>query len=173
MSLLPIVLHPDPRLKKMCDPVVKITDEIRALADNMLETMYDAPGIGLAAPQVGVANLMAAVWFLIMLLFGGFLVNIQTISPGYAWIRYISIFYYTFEILITNELTNVMLTFNAPGYPAIPIEGEVFLKTIGMEADYQMRNISCLMALTVGFALLSYILLCLRVPASTSTISPK
>ena len=129
--------------------------------------------ISIAAPQVGVANLMAAVWFLIMLLFGGFLVNIQTISPGYAWIRYISIFYYTFEILITNELTNVMLTFNAPGYPAIPIEGEVFLKTIGMEADYQMRNISCLMALTVGFALLSYILLCLRVPASTSTISPK
>ncbi|HMO06697.1 MAG TPA: peptide deformylase [Paracoccaceae bacterium] len=50
----PILIHPDPRLKKVCDPVVEITDEVRRLADEMLETMYDAPGIGLAAPQVGV-----------------------------------------------------------------------------------------------------------------------
>ena len=51
---LPILLHPDPRLKKVTDPVADLSDELRALADNMLETMYDAPGIGLAAPQVGV-----------------------------------------------------------------------------------------------------------------------
>lgn len=50
----PILIHPDPRLKKMCDPVAAITPDIRALADDMLVTMYDAPGIGLAAPQVGV-----------------------------------------------------------------------------------------------------------------------
>ena len=50
----PILIHPDPRLKKPCDPVETITEEIRALAADMLETMYDAPGIGLAAPQVGV-----------------------------------------------------------------------------------------------------------------------
>ena len=50
----PILIHPDPRLKKVCAPVTDITDELRALADDMLETMYDAPGIGLAAPQVGV-----------------------------------------------------------------------------------------------------------------------
>lgn len=50
----PILLHPDPRLKKICDPVPDISDEVRQLADDMLETMYDAPGIGLAAPQVGV-----------------------------------------------------------------------------------------------------------------------
>lgn len=49
-----ILLHPDPRLKKMCDAVPDLTDELRALADDMLETMYDAPGVGLAAPQVGV-----------------------------------------------------------------------------------------------------------------------
>ncbi len=52
--LRPIVLHPDPRLKKICDPVADLSDELRVLADDMLETMYDAPGIGLAAPQVGV-----------------------------------------------------------------------------------------------------------------------
>ena len=53
---LPILLHPDPRLKKVTAPVADLSDELRALADNMLETMYDAPGIGLAAPQVGVLS---------------------------------------------------------------------------------------------------------------------
>ena len=52
--LRPILIHPDPRLKKVCDPVPEITEEIRVLAADMLETMYDAPGVGLAAPQIGV-----------------------------------------------------------------------------------------------------------------------
>ncbi len=50
----PILLHPDPRLKKLCEPVGAVTGEIRTLAADMLATMYDAPGVGLAAPQVGV-----------------------------------------------------------------------------------------------------------------------
>ena len=50
----PILIHPDPRLKKPCDAVDVVTPEIAALAADMLETMYDAPGVGLAAPQVGV-----------------------------------------------------------------------------------------------------------------------
>jgi peptide deformylase len=53
---LPIILHPDSRLKKTCAPVPDLSDDLRALANNMLETMYDAPGIGLAAPQVGVMS---------------------------------------------------------------------------------------------------------------------
>ena len=53
---LPIILHPDPRLKKTCAPVPDLSDDLRTLATNMLETMYDAPGIGLAAPQVGVMS---------------------------------------------------------------------------------------------------------------------
>ncbi|KIN65290.1 Peptide deformylase [Sulfitobacter noctilucae] len=54
MSVLPIVLWPDPRLTETCVPVAEITPEIEKLATDMLETMYDAPGRGLAAPQVGV-----------------------------------------------------------------------------------------------------------------------
>jgi peptide deformylase len=54
MSLKSILIHPDPRLKKVADPVSVITSELGRLAEDMLETMYDAPGIGLAAPQVGV-----------------------------------------------------------------------------------------------------------------------
>lgn len=49
-----ILLHPDPRLKKTAAPLADLSDELRALADDMLETMYDAPGVGLAAPQVGI-----------------------------------------------------------------------------------------------------------------------
>ena len=51
-----ILIHPDPRLKKVAVAVPDISDELRALADDMLETMYDAPGIGLAAPQIGVLD---------------------------------------------------------------------------------------------------------------------
>jgi len=54
MTIRPILLHPDPRLKKVCEPVAEVTPEIHALAADMLDTMYDAPGVGLAAPQVGV-----------------------------------------------------------------------------------------------------------------------
>jgi peptide deformylase len=52
----PILIHPDPRLKKLCDPVPAITADMGKLAEDMLATMYDAPGIGLAAPQIGVTR---------------------------------------------------------------------------------------------------------------------
>ncbi|MBL4872752.1 MAG: peptide deformylase [Rhodobacteraceae bacterium] len=54
MTLRNILLHPDPRLKKVCEPVADVDAKIRKLASDMLETMYDAPGVGLAGPQVGV-----------------------------------------------------------------------------------------------------------------------
>lgn len=48
-----ILIHPDPRLKKVCDAVDEIDGALAGLIEDMLETMYDAPGIGLAAPQIG------------------------------------------------------------------------------------------------------------------------
>lgn len=53
MAIREILTAPDPRLREVSKPVAKVTDEIRALMDDMLETMYEAPGIGLAAVQVG------------------------------------------------------------------------------------------------------------------------
>ena len=53
MALLPIITAPDPRLKITAKPVAKVDAEVRTLMDDMLQTMYAAPGIGLAAPQVG------------------------------------------------------------------------------------------------------------------------
>ena len=54
MAIRKILTVPDPRLKTVSTPVEKVDDELRALMDDMLETMYAAPGIGLAAIQVGV-----------------------------------------------------------------------------------------------------------------------
>jgi len=54
MTIRPLVLIPDSKLRLVSEPVKEITSEIRQLADDMLETMYDAPGVGLAAIQIGV-----------------------------------------------------------------------------------------------------------------------
>ncbi len=56
MAIREILVVPDPVLKLVSKPVEKVDDELRALMDDMLETMYDAPGIGLAAIQIGVAK---------------------------------------------------------------------------------------------------------------------
>ena len=54
MAIRQILHFPDPRLRKKATPVKSVTNDIRQLADDMLETMYDAPGIGLAANQINV-----------------------------------------------------------------------------------------------------------------------
>ena len=54
MSILNIVKEPDPILRKKCDEVHGVDQDLKKLMNDMLETMYNAPGIGLAAPQVGV-----------------------------------------------------------------------------------------------------------------------
>ena len=53
MTIKPLVILPDPVLRQLSKPVERIDDPLRKLADDMLETMYDAPGIGLAAIQIG------------------------------------------------------------------------------------------------------------------------
>jgi len=54
MTIRKILTEPDPFLRQKSEPVIEVNDEVRTLMDDMLETMYDAPGIGLAAIQVGV-----------------------------------------------------------------------------------------------------------------------
>jgi peptide deformylase len=56
MSTLPIISLPDPILRKQAADVERVDDELRRLIDDMFDTMYDAPGIGLAAPQVNVSR---------------------------------------------------------------------------------------------------------------------
>jgi peptide deformylase len=56
MAIRPLLILPDPKLRLVSEPVPAVTDEIRALARDMLDTMYDAPGVGLAAIQIGEAK---------------------------------------------------------------------------------------------------------------------
>ncbi|BCX49346.1 peptide deformylase [Haloferula helveola] len=59
--ILDIVQYGHPVLRERCQPVERVDDEVRKLAEDMVETMYDAQGVGLAAPQVGVALRLAVV----------------------------------------------------------------------------------------------------------------
>ena len=61
MSILPILQYPDPRLREKCVPAKDISDRIRKILNDMAETMYDAPGIGLAASQVGVPERLVVI----------------------------------------------------------------------------------------------------------------
>jgi peptide deformylase len=61
MSLLQIRIYPDPVLKKVATPVTEFDESLRQLASDMAETMYAAPGVGLAAPQVGVSKRLAVI----------------------------------------------------------------------------------------------------------------
>lgn len=61
MSLLPILLYPDPVLREKCAEVDVFDEELATLVADMIETMHEAPGVGLAAPQVGVGRRVAVV----------------------------------------------------------------------------------------------------------------
>ena len=61
MAVRDIITLPDPRLKLVSEPVARVDDAVRALMDDMLDTMYEAPGIGLAAIQIGVPKRVVVV----------------------------------------------------------------------------------------------------------------
>ena len=60
-KLIPIVKIPDPILRQIAQPVDEVTDGVRQLLDDMAATMYDAPGIGLAAPQINVSQRLVVI----------------------------------------------------------------------------------------------------------------
>jgi peptide deformylase len=61
MTIKPLIILPDPLLRQVSAPIERVDSDIRRLADDMLETMYDAPGIGLAAIQIGVPRRMLVI----------------------------------------------------------------------------------------------------------------
>ena len=56
-----ILIEPDPILRKKCEPLEQVNNEVRRLMEEMLETMYDAPGIGLAAVQIGILKRLVVI----------------------------------------------------------------------------------------------------------------
>ena len=79
MTIRRILTEPDPVLRQKSQPVDKVDDSVKKLMDDMVETMYDAPGIGLAAIQVGVPKIIF-VLFEIKLELEFFLVNIYFLT---------------------------------------------------------------------------------------------
>ncbi|MFC5759905.1 MULTISPECIES: peptide deformylase [unclassified Rhizobium] len=61
MTIKPLIILPDPVLRQVSKPIERVDADLQRLSDDMLETMYDAPGIGLAAIQIGVARRMLVI----------------------------------------------------------------------------------------------------------------
>jgi ABC-type multidrug transport system permease subunit len=120
--------------------------------------------LSIVSKNVGIANLLATVVLLVMILFGGFLLNVQTMPAYVAWLQWFSIFKYAFEIMMTNELSGLLLTFDAPGYPSVPVYGEVFLQTLGFDLSNQMRDVVCLIVIAIVLHVISFALLASQVP---------
>ncbi|CAI5705208.1 unnamed protein product [Peronospora effusa] len=120
---------------------------------------------GVLAKRVGTANLGATVVLLIMLLFGGFLLNSGTMPGSVGWLKHLSIFGYAFEILMANELEGTTLSFNAPGYPAIPVYGEVYLKTLGMDYTQRYYDVAALAFIAIILQVFAYFFLLHQVPS--------
>ncbi|KAG2796864.1 hypothetical protein PC129_g21277 [Phytophthora cactorum] len=120
--------------------------------------------VGVLSRRVGSANLAATVVLLIMLLFGGFLLNSETMPGSVGWLKHLSIFGYAFEILMANELEGIVLSFDAPGYPAVPVFGEVYLKTLGMDYTQRYYDVAALALIAIVLQFLAYVFLSLQVP---------
>merc|ERR1739848_750013 len=105
----------------------------------------------ICSPSAGVAGLVTIVVLLVSLLFGGFLANIDTIPVWLGWLRFLSIFYYAYEILIVNEIDGLNVNFDAANLP---------------------RDIAALFAMYVGLLLLAYVLLWALHSSSVATMKP-
>jgi ABC-type multidrug transport system ATPase subunit len=114
--------------------------------------------IATVSPTAGFASLATIVVLLIGLLFGGFLANADALPPWLAWMQYLSIFYYGFEILFVNEVHGLEVQFDAAGMD-VNVKGDLFLDTFNFSVDDLPRDIVCLFGIYVGLLIAAYLLL--------------
>ena len=148
-------------------------------------------GFGTAGRAALVMNLV----LLLSLLFAGFLVNVATITPALAWVHWLSVFFYGFEALTTNELSGVQLTFTAPagggggislpgmggggaspsgkGALSVDINGDTFLAAIGVDASHLVRDVAILDAYFFAFVAAGVGLLYYTMPRALVVRPPK
>jgi len=125
----------------------------------------------ICSPSAGVAGLVTIVVLLVSLLFGGFLANIDTIPVWLGWLRFLSIFYYAYEILIVNEIDGLNVNFDAASLD-VDVKGDLFLDVFNFDADNLPRDIAALFAMYVGLLLLAYVLLWALHSSSVATVKP-
>lgn len=106
------------------------------------------------------ANLIAVVWFVFCMLFGGLFLNGSGGSDTTEyinWLRFLSFFHYGYDALMINEFKGLNVWFNPSGYPGISITGQVFLENLSIDADNFGTDVGALFAFAVGFFALGFI----------------
>lgn len=110
-------------------------------------------------PSVAVGNLIAILTLFFSLLFGGFLVMKSGMKPWLHWICLLSIFNYSFEALMINELNGIWVEFNPAGHSITPINGKELLINMGMNVNDLSFDVAMLGVVTGVFIIAGYILL--------------
>ena len=88
----------------------------------------------------------------------------------WIWLTHLSTFGYAFEILMVNELEGTPLSFDVPGYPAIPVYGEVYLGTLGMDYADGYYDVAALAAIACVLQFLALCFLLRQVPSNHDTV---
>lgn len=112
--------------------------------------------------SVGGATLCGSVLILTSALFGGLLLNVESMPPALQWIRKLSFFMYGFEVLAVNEFNGLLLQFNPNGINGPEIRGETFMQVLALDTspetmanDLKVLGLLSLAYLLIGFVVLS------------------
>ncbi|KAI3653144.1 hypothetical protein MP228_002569 [Amoeboaphelidium protococcarum] len=116
----------------------------------------------LCGNHLSLANLIAVMWMLFSMLFGGFLLNKDNIHPAFQWLPYLSFYNFAFEALIVNELIDISLSDKQVGIP-IQVPGTVILKTFGFNKDNFWPDVFSLVYMFIVFIVVAFIFLQLLV----------
>lgn len=113
----------------------------------------------------GVGTVLLSFLLLQMAIFGGFLSNTAAMPAPVAWLRYLSLFYYSFESLVANELDGIKLTFSVSGFVSVPdVSGRSFLASLNLYASHVPRDLISLACFFVLYLVAAGLLLLLRTP---------
>merc|ERR1711916_189594 len=115
------------------------------------------------ASSLSQASLIAVLLLLAQMLFGGLLINTDTMMEGVSWLKYLSFFNYAYEALMANELRDSLLLFNPRGTTPVLLNGNVILETYALDPNNVERNIGILFALWAGFMIITLLGLMYRV----------
>jgi ABC-type multidrug transport system ATPase subunit len=122
-------------------------------------------GVAVVSKTPGQAALIMNVVLLISLLVGGFFVNATSMPSWIRWLHYLSVFYYGYTALITNEMVPLLLDFVVEGYTAVRnVRGTTFLNIIGVDPSDLTEYIGILVGMYFGFLALAYLALVWRNP---------
>jgi hypothetical protein len=117
--------------------------------------------ISCGTPSLSVGNLVSILTLLFFMLFGGFLVNKQSMPVFVKWLKWLSFLNYGFEVLMVNELDGLTILFNPKGYNIKPVtvDGHVFLAQFDMQSSRFYMDQGILVAIIAAYLLIAYLLL--------------